>query len=188
MEDFVDRIHKQVQRFAEEHGVAEASMEVELYDGAVFHVRSLSPEPGFGFVTLSPYEEDDPEAGVVTELIVPVGTLAPHHACSDRGTAPAVRLRRCPHRPEQHRRQQERHHVEPDVAARDAARRVAVGDAGAGQATLPLPGADRGPVELERRDREEHPCVGRARSASARGRGRAAARRARPPRRGGGGR
>ena len=43
MEDFVDRIHKQVQRFAEEHGVEEASMEVELYDGAVFHVRSLSP-------------------------------------------------------------------------------------------------------------------------------------------------
>ncbi len=75
MEDFVDRIHKQVQRFAEEHGVEEASMEVELYDGAVFHVRSLSPEPGFGFVTLRPYEEHDPEADVVTELIVPVGTL-----------------------------------------------------------------------------------------------------------------
>ena len=75
MEDFVDRIHKQVQRFAEEQGVAEASMEVELYDGAVFHVRSLSPEPGFGFVTLRPYDEDDPAAPVATELIVPVGTL-----------------------------------------------------------------------------------------------------------------
>jgi len=75
MEDFVDRIHKQVQRFAEEQGVAEASMEVELYDGAVFHVRSLSPEPGFGFVTLRPYEEDDPDAVIATELIVPVGTL-----------------------------------------------------------------------------------------------------------------
>jgi len=75
MEDFVDRIHKQVQRFAEEHGVEEASLEVELYDGAVFHVRSLSPEPGFGFVTLRPYEDGDPEAGEVTELIVPVGTL-----------------------------------------------------------------------------------------------------------------
>ena len=75
MEDFVDRIHKQVQRFAEERGVAEASMEVELYDGAVFHVRSLSPEPGFGFVTLCPYDEDDPAAEPRTELIVPVGSL-----------------------------------------------------------------------------------------------------------------
>jgi len=75
MEEFVDRIHRQVQRFAEEHGVAEASMEVELYDGAVFHVRSLSPDPGFGFVTLRPYAEDEPEAGVTTELIVPVGSL-----------------------------------------------------------------------------------------------------------------
>ena len=75
MEEFVDRIHRQVQRFAEEHGVEEASMEVELYDGAVFHVRSLSPDPGFGFVTLRPYAEDEPEAGVTTELIVPVGSL-----------------------------------------------------------------------------------------------------------------
>ena len=75
MEDFVDRIHKQVQRFAEDHGVAEASLEVELHDGAVFHVRSLSPEPGFGFVTLRPYAEDDPSAPVATELIVPVATL-----------------------------------------------------------------------------------------------------------------
>ncbi len=75
MEDFVDRIHKQVQRFAEERGVAEATMEVELYDGALFHVRSLSPEPGFGFVTLSPYEDDDPAAAIATELIVPVGSL-----------------------------------------------------------------------------------------------------------------
>lgn len=75
MEDFVDRIHKQVQRFADEHGVAEASMEVELYDGAVFHVRSLSPEPGFGFVTLCPYDEEDSAAELTTELIVPVGSL-----------------------------------------------------------------------------------------------------------------
>ena len=75
MEEFVDRIHRQVKRFAEEHGVEEASMEVELYDGAVFHVRSLSPEPGFGFVTLRPYDDGDPGAGIVTELIVPVATL-----------------------------------------------------------------------------------------------------------------
>jgi hypothetical protein len=75
MEDFVEGIQKQVRRFAEEHKVAEASMEVELYDGAVFHVRSLSPEPGFGFVTLCPYDEDDPTAEVRTELIVPVGSL-----------------------------------------------------------------------------------------------------------------
>ncbi|MGZ4441400.1 MAG: hypothetical protein ACXVZN_13695 [Gaiellaceae bacterium] len=75
MDEFVDRIHRQVKRFAEEHGVEEASMEVELYDGAVFHVRSLSPEPGFGFVTLRPYDDGDPGAGIVTELIVPVATL-----------------------------------------------------------------------------------------------------------------
>jgi len=75
MEDFVDRIHRQVQRFAEEHKVDEASLEVELYDGAVFHVRSLSPEPGYGFVTLRPYDEEDPGAGLAEELIVPVGSV-----------------------------------------------------------------------------------------------------------------
>jgi hypothetical protein len=44
---------------------------VELHDGSQHRLVSLSPEPGFGFVTLCPHVDgDDPE-----ELIVPLGSI-----------------------------------------------------------------------------------------------------------------
>ena len=72
--ELVDRIHRRIERFARDAGVAEAFVVVELADGSRFPLGSISPEPGFGFVTLVPHpdaEDDDlPE-----ELIVPVGLL-----------------------------------------------------------------------------------------------------------------
>ena len=48
-------------------------MELELPDGAVFVVDSLSPEPGFGFVTVRPHPaEGEPQ----TEVILPLGAFA----------------------------------------------------------------------------------------------------------------
>jgi hypothetical protein len=69
LDQFVDRVQRQVEAFAREHGLASAAVTVELVDGTSHEVESLSPEPGFGFLTLRPHGEE-PE-----ELIVPVGSL-----------------------------------------------------------------------------------------------------------------
>ena len=71
-EDFVQRLHRQIQRFAQERGLAKAVVEVELRDGSRYGVDSISPDPGSGFVTLTlQQEEDDP-----AQLIVPVAALS----------------------------------------------------------------------------------------------------------------
>ena len=71
-DDLVGRIHRQIQRFAEARGVAQAVVEVELRDGARFKLDSLSPEPGYGFVTICPHPEEDTPG----ELVVPLGAIA----------------------------------------------------------------------------------------------------------------
>jgi len=69
LEELVGRIHRGIEAFAAEHGV-EAMVEVELADGALYRLTSISAEPGFGFVTLRPHTEDEPQ-----ELIVPLGAI-----------------------------------------------------------------------------------------------------------------
>ena len=46
-------------------------VEIELYDGALYRLDSLSAEPGYGFLTLVPQSED----GEPQELIVPLGAV-----------------------------------------------------------------------------------------------------------------
>jgi hypothetical protein len=71
LDDFVTRIHGQIASFAEEHDLARAKVEVELRDGGVHILDTISAEPGYGFVTLCPHrQDDDPE-----ELIVPLSTV-----------------------------------------------------------------------------------------------------------------
>jgi hypothetical protein len=72
-EELVERVHRQIERFAAEAGVERAFVEIELVDGARFALDALSPEPGSGFVTIVPHpdlDEDVPE-----QLIVPVGSI-----------------------------------------------------------------------------------------------------------------
>ena len=69
LDQFVDKLQRQVEAFAREHGLAGAAVEIELADGTTFKVASLSADPGFGFLTLVPHGEE-PE-----QLIVPVGAL-----------------------------------------------------------------------------------------------------------------
>jgi len=71
LDDLIDRIHRRVEQFAHEAGVEHAFVEVELADGARYTVESLSPEPGYGFVTIRPHPGDD----VPGEVIVPVGSI-----------------------------------------------------------------------------------------------------------------
>jgi hypothetical protein len=84
LDDLVDRIHRRVAQLAEESGVAQVFVEVELVDGVRYAVESLSADPGYGFVTIRPHAGEDMPA----ELIVPVGSIrrielsrvAEHHA------------------------------------------------------------------------------------------------------------
>ena len=69
LDQFVERLHRRVEQFAQEHELEQAAVEVELGDGALLLVKAISADPGFGFVTLTPYAEE-PE-----ELIVPVASI-----------------------------------------------------------------------------------------------------------------
>ena len=71
LEELVTRIHRRIDEFREVHGLQEVGVSVELIDGALHRLASLSPEPGFGFVTLCPHGDD----GDALELIVPLGAI-----------------------------------------------------------------------------------------------------------------
>jgi hypothetical protein len=71
LEDLVSRIHRRIDAFANEHGLEQAMVEVELADGALLRLASISPEPGYGFLTLVPHgAESEPQ-----ELIVPIAAI-----------------------------------------------------------------------------------------------------------------
>jgi hypothetical protein len=67
-DEFVRALHRQVEAWTAEHGTA--TVEVELRDGSVLALESISGEPGLGFVTLTPHA-DEPQA-----VIVPVTAIA----------------------------------------------------------------------------------------------------------------
>ena len=70
LDDLVARIHRRIESFARDHGV-EAMVEAELSDGSLHRLKSISAEPGYGFVTFSPHAaEAEPQ-----ELIVPLGAI-----------------------------------------------------------------------------------------------------------------
>jgi hypothetical protein len=66
LDDFVSRIHRQIEAYTATHSAERSHVEIELADGERLTLRSLSPEPGFGFLTLSIEDE---------QLIVPVGSI-----------------------------------------------------------------------------------------------------------------
>ena len=71
LEDLVARIHRRIDAFKETYGVDEVSVSVELFDGALHRLASLSADPGYGFITLCPHgDEGEPE-----ELIVPLSAI-----------------------------------------------------------------------------------------------------------------
>jgi hypothetical protein len=72
-DDFVERLHRQIERFAREHDVEFVSVDVELEGGSRFALDRISPEPGYGFVTLRPHPSDDP--AMPDEVVVPIGSI-----------------------------------------------------------------------------------------------------------------
>jgi hypothetical protein len=71
LDDLVTRIHLRVQAFVDRHG-KDALVQLELRDGPSVPVKSISPEPGSGFFTVSPHAEDGGEE----EWIVPIAAVA----------------------------------------------------------------------------------------------------------------
>jgi len=71
LDQLVERIERRAEEFKEQHKVDDVGVEVELHDGSLHRLASLSPDPGFGFLTLCPHcHHGDPE-----ELIVPLGSV-----------------------------------------------------------------------------------------------------------------
>ena len=71
-DDFVNRVHRQIERFAQSRGVEKPVVELELRVGARFELDTISPDPGYGFVTVCPHPGED----VPGQLIVPIGAIA----------------------------------------------------------------------------------------------------------------
>ena len=85
LETFVERLERRIEAFAERRGWEQAWVEIEFVDSSTVSVHSISAEPGFGFVTVCPYPDDEAqpwpapdESGAAVppeELIVPVGSI-----------------------------------------------------------------------------------------------------------------
>jgi hypothetical protein len=84
LEDFVKRLQAAIEKFATDRGWDRAAVDLELVDGTRYALHSIRPEPGYGFLTVCPYPEDDeqpwPKAGEGAEcppeeVIIPVGSI-----------------------------------------------------------------------------------------------------------------
>jgi len=83
--------------FAEEHGLDQAELRIELVDGSQHVLATATAEPGFGFFSFVPHagEEEDPK-----RVIVPIGAVKvieisrpdPEHPLASPRPARAVQL------------------------------------------------------------------------------------------------
>ena len=71
-DDFVARLHRLIERFAERHRVQKAVVTLELHAGARFDVSAIASEPGYGFVSVCPHGDEEAPG----ELVLPIGSIA----------------------------------------------------------------------------------------------------------------
>ena len=71
LDGFVSRVLRRVEQYTATHSAERTHVEVELGDGERLTLRSLSAEPGYGFLTLAVHSAE----GDAEELIVPVGAI-----------------------------------------------------------------------------------------------------------------
>jgi hypothetical protein len=72
LDELVGRVRRMVEAFAREHELEHAEVRVELADGRELVVEAVSPEPGYGFLTLTPHRASGQEP---KQVIVPVGAV-----------------------------------------------------------------------------------------------------------------
>ena len=63
LDDFVGRLHRQIEQFTSTHSAERSHVEVELWDGERLALQSVSSEPGFGFLTLTVHEGEPNKPG-----------------------------------------------------------------------------------------------------------------------------
>ena len=72
LDEFVQRLSRMVAAFANEHGLEQAEVCVELVDGSRHTLETTSAEPGFGFFSFVAHHEEGDEP---RRLIVPIGAV-----------------------------------------------------------------------------------------------------------------
>ena len=60
LDELVSRILRRVDAFKEEHSLEDVEVSIELVDGSLHRLQTLSSEPGFGFVSFRPHAADEP--------------------------------------------------------------------------------------------------------------------------------
>jgi hypothetical protein len=72
LDEFVVRLTRIVAGFAEEHGLEQAEVRLELVDGSRHVLAAVTAEPGFGFLSFVPHSGDGAEP---RRIIVPIGAV-----------------------------------------------------------------------------------------------------------------
>ena len=72
LDELVGRVRRMVEAFAREHELEQAEVRVVLADGRELVVEAVSPEPGYGFLTLTPHRDSGEEP---KQVIVPIGGI-----------------------------------------------------------------------------------------------------------------
>jgi hypothetical protein len=72
LDELVSRLTRMVVAFADENGLEQAEVRIELVDGARYSIVSTSAEPGFGFLSFTPHRAEDEEP---RRLVVPIGAV-----------------------------------------------------------------------------------------------------------------
>jgi hypothetical protein len=71
LDELVQRILRRVEAFKAEHSIDDAEVSIELVDGSLHRLKTLSAEPGFGFISFTPHGE----GGEPEHVIVPLGAI-----------------------------------------------------------------------------------------------------------------
>jgi hypothetical protein len=72
LDEFVQRLTRMIAAFANEHGLEQAEVRIELVDGSLHTIATTSAEPGFGFFSFTAHREDGEEP---RKVIVPIGAV-----------------------------------------------------------------------------------------------------------------
>ena len=106
LDELVKRILRRIEVFKDEHGLSDVEVTVELVDGSLHRLKTLSPDPGFGFVSFRPHGGEEPEERIVfthdpdrsDEMTAVMGTyrLVDH---ADGGTEVSIDLQISTHLP-----------------------------------------------------------------------------------------
>jgi len=72
LDEFVARITRMVGGFAEEQGLEQAEVQIELADGSQYLLAAATAEPGFGFFSFTPHRDEGEEP---RRVIIPIGAV-----------------------------------------------------------------------------------------------------------------